>query len=333
QNDDGPPDHKESPYIFGLYKYLTQQLGWNVKVVIPSSQKSWIGILGKAYQIQEITKGRYYYPTEPDGLGETSPVSRSLRENEVAEWVLLDSTPATCSNIGLFNLYPGQIDLVISGPNLGRNSSSAFALSSGTLGAAMSSSLSKVRSIALSYGTVHHPTPSTYFEPAHLLGSKIIKYLWDNWGADDGGLKNGEIDLYSVNIPLIEGLLSEESLKIYWTTMWRSSYGRLFKPLPTSGPVSSKVNPGGPDASSTAPSETVKIPPGDSSTEDLFFKWSPDVTGLVQPSPASLPATGSDSWALYRGGVSVTPLRASFAEPRFCDLIPNVEDRVWKMKL
>jgi 5'/3'-nucleotidase SurE len=45
-------------------------------------------------------------------------------------WILLDGTPATCSNIALHNLYPGQIDLVISGPNLGRNTSSAFALSS-----------------------------------------------------------------------------------------------------------------------------------------------------------------------------------------------------------
>lgn len=26
-------------------------------------------------------------------------------------------TPATCANIGLHNLYPGEIDFVISGPN------------------------------------------------------------------------------------------------------------------------------------------------------------------------------------------------------------------------
>ncbi|KAJ3797093.1 hypothetical protein GGU11DRAFT_97537 [Lentinula aff. detonsa] len=43
-NDDGPPDSKESPYIFGLYKHLTERLGWDVKVVVPSSQKSWIGM-------------------------------------------------------------------------------------------------------------------------------------------------------------------------------------------------------------------------------------------------------------------------------------------------
>jgi hypothetical protein len=58
KNDDGPPG-PESPYIFGLYRHLTTALGeqslsctrivsteyvgWDVKVVIPSSQKSWIG--------------------------------------------------------------------------------------------------------------------------------------------------------------------------------------------------------------------------------------------------------------------------------------------------
>ncbi|KAK0198440.1 hypothetical protein F5146DRAFT_1019650 [Armillaria mellea] len=42
-NDDGPPNPRDSPYVFGLYQHLTQTLGWNVKVVLPSSQKSWIG--------------------------------------------------------------------------------------------------------------------------------------------------------------------------------------------------------------------------------------------------------------------------------------------------
>ncbi|EGO01748.1 hypothetical protein SERLA73DRAFT_132245 [Serpula lacrymans var. lacrymans S7.3] len=71
---------------------------------------SWIG---KAYHITEITKGRYYYPREPDGRGETSPTSRLLKDGEVAEWILLDGTPATCANIALHNIYPKQIDLLV----------------------------------------------------------------------------------------------------------------------------------------------------------------------------------------------------------------------------
>ncbi|KAJ3734879.1 survival protein sure-like phosphatase/nucleotidase [Lentinula guzmanii] len=328
-NDDGPPDSKESPYIFGLYKHLTERLGWDVKVVVPSSQKSWIG---KAYQIKEITKGYYFYPTNPNGGGEKSLVSRPLKENEVAEWILLDATPATCANIGIHNIYPNGIDLVISGPNLGRNSSSAFALSSGTVGAAMSSSLSKTRSIAISYGTVVHPTPATYFEPAHILGTKIIDHLWRTWGSDEYGLKNKEVDLYNVNIPLIEPLLNEEGLKIYWTTMWRTSYGRLFKAIPGDSPATSKVNPAGPD-SSTSPEEPVEnATPTES---NLMFKWSPalGMESLIRPKDSSL-VEGSDGWALHHGAVSVTPLRASFAEPvEGIHEFSSVEDRIWKVRL
>ncbi|KAF9076328.1 sure-like protein [Rhodocollybia butyracea] len=322
-NDDGPPDSKESPYIFGLYKHLTEHLGWDVRVVIPSSQKSWIG---KAYQIKEITKGSYFYPTNSNGHGEISPVSRPLEENEVAEWILLDATPATCANIGIHNIYPNEIDLVISGPNLGRNSSSAFALSSGTVGAAMSSSLSKTRSVALSYGTVTHPTPTTYFEPAHVLGTKIIEYLWRTWGSDEFGLRKNEVDLYNVNIPLVDSLLDPEGLEIYWTTMWRTGYGRLFKELPPSV-KSSDVDPAGPD-SSTAPVEHAKT----RSTEgNLVFKWSPAMEALIRPEYVE---EGTDGWALRKGAVSVTPLRASFAEPvEGIHVFAKTEDRMWKVRL
>jgi tubulin--tyrosine ligase len=73
----------------------------------------------------------YYYPQHPDGYAsEKSDVRRALKQNERKEWILLGGTPATCSSVGLRNLYPGKIDLVVSGPNFGRNTSSAFALSS-----------------------------------------------------------------------------------------------------------------------------------------------------------------------------------------------------------
>ncbi|KAK7064214.1 sure-like protein [Favolaschia claudopus] len=325
-NDDGPPDPTVSPYIFSFYNHLSA-MGWDVSVVIPSSQKSWIG---KAFHITEITNGRYFYPTGPDGLtGETSTTPRPLKDGEVAEWILLDGTPATCANVGLHNLYSG-IDLVISGPNLGRNTSSAFALSSGTLGAALSASLSKTRSIALSYGTVVHPTPNSYFQPAHVLAGRIIQYLWNHWGKDEG--LRGEVDLYSINIPMIDGLLAEESLKIVWTKMWRNSYGRLFKAIP-SGTATSKtftrpsMNAAGPDASTadvSASTESSNVQGG------LAFKFSPSMEGLIRPDESALPV-GSDGWAMFKGYASVTPLRSSFAEP--AEEATDLEDRIWKMKL
>ncbi|PCH33616.1 sure-like protein [Wolfiporia cocos MD-104 SS10] len=344
ENDDGPPG-PDSPYIYGLYRHLTQDLGWDVKVVIPSSQKSWIG---KAYQIKDIINGRFYYPRDDDimwlpidGLGETSEYPRSLQEGEVAEWILLDGTPATCANIALHNLYHGAIDLLISGPNLGRNSSAAFALSSGTIGAALSSSLSKTRSIALSYGTVQHPTPPTLYEPAHRLGARIIGHLWANWGEDAGGLRAGEVDLYNVNIPMNDALLHVDGLPICWTRIWRNSYGRLFKAHTSrdAAAAAPSVSSAGPDSPSEDPrgtrAGTVDRQAGPNDVGMLSFKFAPDMTDLIQREPSTLPV-GSDGWAIAKGWVSVTPIRASFAEPPVDwdnQSSTDIEERIWKVKL
>ncbi|TFY80117.1 hypothetical protein EWM64_g3891 [Hericium alpestre] len=326
-NDDGPPG-PDSPYIYGLFRHLTRDLGWNVRVVIPSSQKSWIG---KAYQITDVIQGRYYYPKDPDGKGETSESSRPLKDGEVAEWILLDGTPATCANIALHNMYPGEIDLLLSGPNLGRNTS----------GAALSSSLSGTRSIALSYGTVIHPTPSTWFEPAHSLSMRIVSHLWNNWGEDIGGLRNDEVDLYSVNIPMIERLLHEEGLQVCWTRMWRNTYGSLFKAHtnPQRAALARTVSIGGPDADtaseSPAPWLERSAPQTNHADNHLVFKFSPEMKGLITPDDALLPE-GSDGWAIMKGFVSVTPLRASFAEPLVLGGLAAdeaIENRIWKMKL
>lgn len=214
------------------------------------------------------------------------------------------------------------------------SSPAAFSLSSGTIGAALSSSLSRTRSIAVSYGTVLHPTPTTFFEPAHQMASRIISHLWTNWGADEGGLKNGEVDLYSVNIPLVEKILSEEGLEICWTTMWRNSYGRLFQAVPSMDASSAgqATNAAGPDAPSSEITTAELSTSGQNQPKafELRFRFAPEMKGLITPSESSLPV-GSDGWAIHKGLVSVTPLRASFAEPP--DNFTNVEDKIWKMKL
>jgi len=128
-------------FLFGFVRALQSRFGWDVKVVVPSGQRSWAG---KAYAIADVCTGEYYYRASPvsarwsdlaarlpDGLqGERSHQRRELRpeDGEAHEMVLLNSTPATCTSIGLHNLYPGEIDLVITGPNVGRNSSTAFAM-------------------------------------------------------------------------------------------------------------------------------------------------------------------------------------------------------------
>jgi tubulin---tyrosine ligase len=208
----------------------------------------------------------------------------------------------------------------------------AFALSSGTVGAALSSSLSKIRSIALSYGTVVHPTPKTFFNPAHALGCRIISHLWNNWGTDKDGLRKGEVDSYNVNIPMIESLLSEEEMPIYWTKMWRSSYGRLFKDVSVSDEV--RMPSGGPDSDLSAKGvdaspSSLEEPKQDSNK--LIFKFSPDFGPLIRP-PVALVPEGTDAWAINNGWASVTPLQAKYAEPAD-EEHPGVQQGMLKLRL
>jgi tubulin--tyrosine ligase len=60
----------------------------------------------------------------------------------------------------------------------------------------MSSALSSMRSIALSYGTMKNPVTKDLHRPAHVLSAKLITHLWSNWGPDPEGLRpSKEIDL------------------------------------------------------------------------------------------------------------------------------------------
>lgn len=260
-------------------------------------------------------------------MGETSPVSRPLRPGEIDEWILLDGTPATCANVAIHNLYPGKIDLVVSGPNMGRNTSAAFAMSSGTIGAALSGSLCRIRAVAVSYAIVQHPPPPAYTKPAHALATRIIAQINSEWGFGPDGLNHSQIDLYNVNIPLIETLLQEDEdqkMKVYWTKMWRNAYGRLFMAVPPADPKA--VQPAGPDANDTSIANTPK---SDSQTEDLVFKFSPDMKDLIPSSPANIPE-GTDGWAIHNGCASITPMTAGFAEP---EGVAAGAGKIWKMRL
>ncbi|KAG9125820.1 hypothetical protein FRC07_006048 [Ceratobasidium sp. 392] len=321
-NDDGPPA-KDSPYVLGLYLEL-KKLGWDVRVVLPASQKSWIG---KAYVIRDVIHGQYFYPKE-DGTGEKCDVSRPIQDGEVGEWILLEGTPATCTNIALHNLYPSEIDLVISGPNFGRNTASAFTLSSGTIGAALSGALSQKRSIALSYGTFHHPSPPKYNQPAYTLSARIIKRLWENWGRDASGLRLSEVDLYNVNIPMVDALLEPEGMEVCWTTIWNNSYGRLFKPqsetrkqMSEAGPDAQAPSVQSTPAQSPAPLQPIAhnnphdihtpAIPSHLKQSQLLFTFSPDMKNLVSPPLDKVPY-GTDTWAVHHEKASVTPMRATF---------------------
>jgi tubulin--tyrosine ligase len=191
----------------------------------------------------------------------------------------------------------------------------------------MSGSLSKKRSIALSYGNFVYPPPLELLPAAHALSLKIITRLWDDWGKDEDteglsnfvmehmdqekdrlrvleqtrGLRDGEVDLYAINIPIVPALLREGGMKVVWARLWRNVYGRLF--------MRGDKDPKGQTSAEVSQVET-RVAKGD----ELVFSFSPDWTGLLNPTKDALPY-GTDAWGIHNDLATVTPLKASFGEP------------------
>lgn len=180
-NDDGPPS-PFSPYVETLVREL-EAAGHLVSVALPASQQSWIG---KAHRVTQ----------------EIRCVSSKVPGQE--GWMLIDGTPAACAHLGLKHLFRDRpaVDLVVSGPNLGRNVTTVFALSSGTIGAAMEATLCGTRAVALSYSVPSQPMEqiSAPLTAAVRHSIKIMDSLVRKWPAD------GSVHLYSVNMPLEEDI-------------------------------------------------------------------------------------------------------------------------------
>lgn len=211
-NDDGPPSQLSSPYIHSFIHELTLS-GVDVSVVLPHTQRSWIG---KAH-----IAGRGITPTyfRPGTLHTDNGTTHSRpRSDGGEEWVLIDGTPASCTQIGLNHYFQekGPVDLVVSGPNYGRNSTAIFSLSSGTVGGAMEGAVCGRRSIALSYAFNNRNHDPDIIRGASLMSVRLIKYLHEHWTPG--------VDLFSINVPLIEGIndpttkvLYTNILQNYWT--------------------------------------------------------------------------------------------------------------------
>lgn len=237
-------------------------------------------------------------------------------------------TPATCTNIALHNLYPGEIDLVISGPNReycaliwvadmcadGRNSSAAFAMSSGTIGAALAGALSvpiegppsqaslhvhNMPSIAVSYGVVTRPVPEGCMEMAADIAVEVCRRLFEDWGWEDAEHKR-PVQLYSVNIPLVPEHLAPENRRVCFTTLYRNTYGKLFEE--TDKITNDVYNP-----------TQHRGPQPERHDGQLRFEFKPSFQKILNPDPKDVPK-GTDAWAFQNGYTSVTPLRAAYGE-------------------
>lgn len=210
------------------------------------------------------------------------------------EWILIDSTPASCVQIGLFHYFQerGPVDVVVSGPNYGRNSTALFALSSGTIGGAMEGAVCGKPSIALSYAFSSRTHDPVVIAEASKHSVKVIEHLCANWA--DG------VDLYSVNVPLEPGVSQN---KVLYTDMlinkWKSgSCFQVADPAEGGEPelqeqelrIKSELEGQKPDAN--AASEKSRP----SGFQHKHFKWAPDLQDVYKSVEESAP--GNDGWAV-----------------------------------
>lgn len=290
-NDDGPPSPESSPYVHCLVRQL-QQAGHTVSVCLPHTQRSWIG---KAYMIGQTLKPLYYRPgTAIHDASKGTLHQRPSPTDQVEEWILLDGTPASCAQIGLYHFFhdKGPVDLVVSGPNYGRNSTAVYALSSGTIGAAMEAAVCRKKSIALSFAIFSrqdHHAPAV-IEAACRHGVKVIEALYKQWPQD------GSVDLYSVNVPLV---VDVEACKTVFADMLQNKWeGSCFEEVEDEAgdtDIEEARIREGPDGEAGRDGSWV---PGTGHLH-RHFKWPPRVADVRRSVDESEP--GNDGWILKQG--------------------------------
>lgn len=141
--------------------------------------------------------------------------SNPLTEDDGVEWTVVDGTPASCTQLGLYYLasHRGPVDLVVSGPNWGRNVTTLYNLASGTVGGALEGAQCGVRAIAISFAS-KDKEPKEIIEAACRVSAKLVLYLSENWTAG--------AELYAVNVPMVVGVDTRKavyttSLPCHWT--------------------------------------------------------------------------------------------------------------------
>ncbi|KAH8196485.1 hypothetical protein TruAng_009349 [Truncatella angustata] len=314
-NDDGPPSTTSSPYVHSLVRAL-QKAGHEVSVCLPASQRSWIG---KAHMIGQTVKPTYYRPppvfdpqTSASDIQQGTTHSRPSKSRDVEEWILADGTPASCAQLGLYHFFTHKkpIDLVVSGPNYGRNTTAVFGLSSGTLGAALEAAVCRRKSIALSYAFFrdqNDPHLPEIVEQGAAHSVKVIEKLYEQWPADKS------VDLYTVNVPLVDGVgtnkvLFTEMLANYWAE-GRACFQEVEGSVGDEEEEEERIR----ESEGRDEKEKTKVAENeDSSYPHRHFKWAPQkmIADVNQSIIDAKP--GNDGWAVMQGYTSITPMKANF---------------------
>ncbi|KAK4989114.1 hypothetical protein LTR50_003449 [Elasticomyces elasticus] len=291
-NDDGPPSSQSSPYVLPFVRTL-ESAGHTVSVCLPHTQRSWIG---KAHIVGQDVQATYYWP-EDDNSHSGKP------------WVLVNSTPASCAQLGLYHVFQDRppIDAVVSGPNYGRNTTALFALSSGTLGAALEAAVCDCKAIALSFAFTDRSNYPEVVAASCRQSVKVIEYLV-NKGTWGGGL------LYSLNVPVVKDV---ESKKVEWTRVLQNSWsgGGCFEAMsstiesPEMEERQLRRQESAQDESASSGSR-AEASGNAENWKPRHFKWAPKFSEVYDSVERAGP--GSDGWAVKEGWTSVTALNANF---------------------
>ncbi|KAJ5068049.1 5'-nucleotidase sure [Anaeramoeba ignava] len=203
-NDDG----YESPTIATFIRALLSK-NHKVYCCLPDQNWSWST---KIIKSKKTTAKKIRYKLSPNSFYEI--------------WIV-NGPPANCVQIGLLHLFKNiKFDLVISGPNTGSNYGT-FALSSGTIGAAIEACNLGFRSVALSY---HTPNFDDFDDMNAELESKLfptaktslsaIEQIFLQWPL------NQENVFFNVNIPVHS---KENPISVYYCVPFNQTYGSLFE--------------------------------------------------------------------------------------------------------
>jgi 5'-nucleotidase len=130
-NDDGI----ESAFLHRLVEALLAD--FTVSVAAPAFEQSWIGRAVSRHGEVEVIHSPALFP------------------NGVDAWAI-SGTPTDCVNIALGNLLPERPDIVISGINIGYNTTETLILSSGTVAGAIEGALWNLPAIAFSKCVPNH---------------------------------------------------------------------------------------------------------------------------------------------------------------------------------
>lgn len=200
------------------------------------------------------------------------------------EWVLVNGTPATSTDIGIHHLVEpslrNDIKNLVSGPNVGRNVSRPYITSSGTIGATMESFITSggsINGIGLSWA---------YFDNVKNVGNSSLDSTSDwSWRVVLHLMEDGmglDAEVYAVNVPILENGL-DPNTKVLAAPIQDNTWKTLYKIEETSD-------------------------------VDITFKWNPDFnSNKIKMAEGLLNGEKNDGSLIEGKNITITPLLANFA--------------------